>query len=310
MIFGDKTLVPYKNGLSSPKNVREGRNYPDFEYCIAPVHMKSKLVSAITNYSISSKKFTDGELKKDALKYFESRNYFESLFELEESTNNLIRVEIDMDSLSDDLYCLSNFDEEMLAVKPSSIHLLIKESNPENARENNVGYCYFDDEREKREYVLKKGSNSLEITLPVGRDVFSSIFKGIKDGGAIIYASIYLPAYEDSTNRMSLIIAPSTYIIDASYQGDNFVILQDITLSSSNTFNDSNEDNQTEIDCSEIEKEDAYSDTLEEISSKIGFLEQSSHETTTLLTSINSNIRVMSFLLMFLIVLFLFKFIW
>ncbi len=310
MIFGDKTLVPYKNGLSSPKNASENRNYPDFEYCITPVNMKSKLVSAITNHSIASNKFIDGSPEKVERKYFESREYFESLFDFEESTSKQIRVEIDTESLSGDLYCLSNFDGEMLAVKPKSIHLILKESNPENSRENIVGYCYFDDEREQREYELKQGSNSLEIILPVSNRIFSSIFKSIKDGDDTIYASIYFPAYEDSINRMSAIIAPSTCIIDASYQGNNFAILQDITLSSSNVIQSSNEGNQIEIDCAEVKEEYPHNETLEEISSKIGFLDKNTHETTTLLTSINTNIRTISFLLIFLTVLFLFKFVW
>ncbi len=311
VIYGDKTLVPHKNGLSSPKNASEDRNYPDFEYCITPVNMKSKLVSVITNHSVSSKKFIEGELKKSNEKHSESRKYFESLFDFEESTSKQIRVEIDTDSLSDDLYCLSNFDGEMLAVKPKSIHLILKESNPENARENIIGYCYFDDKREKREYSIKEGSDSLEILLPVNSEIFSNIFTRIENGDNTIYVSIYFPAYADTVDRMSPIIAPSTCVIDASYMGDNFVALKNISLLSKDISTNDDGDDISETETNDYQVDDDNNETIiKEISYKMELLDKNTYETTTLLTSINSNIRVMSFLLIFLIALFLFKFVW
>lgn len=310
MIYGDKTLVPHKNGLSSPKNASEDRNYPDLEYCITPVNMKSKLVSVITNHSVSSKKFIEGELKKSNEKHSESRKYFESLFDFEESTSKQIRVEIDTDSLSDDLYCLSNFDGEMLAVKPKSIHLILKESNPENTRENIVGYCYFDDKREKREYSIQKGSDSLEILLPVSSEIFSNIFNGVKNGDNTICVSIYFPAYADTIDRMSAIIASSTCVIDASYMGDNFATLKDISLLSEDIYiNDDNND-ISEIETNDCQIDDDNNENISEISSKLELLDKNTYEATMLLTSINTNIRTMSFLLIFLVALFLFKFVW
>lgn len=310
MIFGDKTLVPHKNGLSNPKNASEDRNYPDFEYCITSVHMKSKLVSAITNHSVSSKKFIESELKKSNEKHSESRKYFESLFDFEESISKEIRVEIDTDSLSDDLYCLSNFDGEMLAVKPKSIHLILKESNPENAREDTVGYCYFDDKREKREYSIQEGRDSLEILLPVSSEIFSNIFNGVKNGDNTIYVSVYFPAYADTIDRMSAIIAPSTCVIDASYMGDNFVTLKDISLLSEDIYINDDDNDISEIETNDSQVDDNNSENINEISSKLDLLDKNTNETTMLLTSINTNIRTMSFLLIFFVALFLFKFVW
>ncbi|HHR5818784.1 TPA: hypothetical protein ACS730_000749 [Providencia alcalifaciens] len=310
MIFGDKTLVPHKNGLSNPKNASEDRNYPDFEYCITSVHMKSKLVSAITNHSVSSKKFIESELKKSNEKHSESRKYFESLFDFEESISKEIRVEIDTDSLSDDLYCLSNFDGEMLAVKPKSIHLILKESNPENAREDTVGYCYFDDKREKREYSIQEGRDSLEILLPVSSEIFSNIFNGVKNGDNTIYVSVYFPAYADTIDRMSAIIAPSTCVIDASYMGDNFVTLKDISLLSEDIYINDDDNDISEIETNDSQVDDNNNENINEISSKLELLDKNTYETTMLLTSINTNIRTMSFLLIFLVALFLFKFVW
>ncbi|MEQ5566335.1 hypothetical protein ABN335_20740 [Providencia rettgeri] len=306
MIFGDKTLVPYKNGLSSPKNASEGRNYPDFEYCIAPVHMKSKLVSAITNYSISSKKFIDGELKKTDGKHYELRNHFESLFDFEESTSKQIRVEIDTDSLSDDLYCLSNFDEKMLAVKPRSIHLILTESNPENARENIVGYCYFDDKREKREYSIKEGSDSLEILLPVNSEIFSNIFTRIESGDNTIYVSIYFPAYADTIDRMSTIIAPSTCVIDASYQGDNFAILQDITLSSG-SIETNNETEEVENDYVDNSKEEECYQNIGDILFKTNDLSIKLHHSNFYLEKINSHLKSIALIMTVAVLLFIFN---
>ncbi len=310
MMFGDTTLVPYKNGLSKPENTSEGRDYPDFEYCITAIHMKSKLVSAITNHSIASTKFINGSPEKGERKYFESREYFESLFDFEESTSKQIRVEIDTDSLSDDLYCLSNFDGEMLAVKPKSIHLILKESNPENAREKIVGYCYFDDKREKKEYSIKEGSDSLEIFLPVNSDVFSSIFMGIKGGDNTIYASIYFPAYADTLDRMSGLIAPSTCVIDASYMGDNFAVLDNVSLLAQDISIESDESEGVEVEQHEPRADNSTNEKLDEISYKIGNLDLNTHNSTALLTSINSSLKIVSFLLILLVALFLFKFVW
>ncbi|MBG2950906.1 hypothetical protein I4611_16710 [Proteus mirabilis] len=310
MIFSDKTLVPHKNGLSSPENASEDQNYPDFEYCITSVHMKSKLVSAITNHSVSSKKFIESELKKFNEKHSESRKYFESLFDSEESTSKQIRVEIDTDSLSDNLYCLSNFNDEMLAVKPKSIHLILKESNPEKARSNIVGHCYFNDKREEREYSIKEGNDSLEILLPVSSEIFSNIFTGVENGNNTIYVSIYFLGYADTINRMSAIIAPSTCVIDASYMGDNFVALKNISLLSKDISTNDDSNDMSEVETNDYQVDDDNNEIIKEVSSKIELIDRNTYENTVLLTSINSNIRVMSYLLIFLIALFLFKFIW
>lgn len=310
MIFGDTTLVPYKNGLSKPESASEDRHYPDFEYCVTAIHMKSKLVSAITNHSIASQKLLDADPEKEEQKHSESRKSFESLFDFEESTSKQIRVEVDTESLSDDLYCLSNFDGKMVAVRPKSIHLILKESNQENARENLVGYCYFDDKREKKEFSTTHGADSLEIFLPISSDVFSSIFMGIKGGDNTICASIYFPAYVDTLDRMSGLVAPSTCVIDASYMGDNFAVLDNVSLLAQDISIESNENEDVEVEQHEPHVGNSINEELNEISYKIGNLDLNTNNSTALLTSINSSLKIVSFLLILLVALFLFKFVW
>ncbi|MEX6226171.1 hypothetical protein AB6F55_15925 [Providencia hangzhouensis] len=146
--------------------------------------------------------------------------------------------------------------------------------------------------------------------MPVSSGIFSNIFNGVKNGDNTIYVSIYFPAYADTVDRMSAIIAPSTYVIDASYMGDNFVTLKDISLLSEDIYINDDDNDISEIETNDSQVDDNNNENINEISSKLELLDKNTYETTMLLTSINTNIRTMSFLLIFLVALFLFKFVW
>ena len=92
--------------------------------------------------------------------------------------------------------------------------------------------------------------------------------------------------------------------------GDNFVALKNISLLSKDISTNDDNNDMSEVETNDYQVDDDNNEIIKEVSSKIELIDRNTYENTVLLTSINSNIRVMSYLLIFLIALFLFKFIW
>ncbi len=224
MIFGSAIMVDDKGGLTPEDGVQQDRDHPDYEYSMASLSMSSSEVVAVTSCDVSRHRFDAEPLKRgDYTHHIE-------MFEKSISLSRHIKANIDMDSVSDRIYCITNKDGKMVAVSPSTIQVSIREINDDDTQNIYCGEFYFDDENEKREYQLKQGDNSLSISLKLNSESFSQIFERLSGGDDFIDLSICFPAYASWLDSMAG-VWPTTYVIKPKSDDENFAMLTRISSS-------------------------------------------------------------------------------
>jgi hypothetical protein len=235
-------MVEDKGGLTPEGSVQQDSNHPDYEYRMASLSMSSSDVVAVTSYGVARHKFNVNPLKRgDYTHHIE-------MFEKSISLSRYIKASIDMDSVSDRIYCITNKDGKMVAVSPSTIRVSIREIIDDETQNIYCGEFYFDDENEKREYSSKQGDNSLSISLNLNSKIFSQIFERLSSGDNFIDLNIHFPAYADWLDIM-VGVWPTTYIIKPKRNDENFAVLTRISSSKSPSENHAKSDSEPdEID--------------------------------------------------------------
>ncbi|ECC4967927.1 TPA: hypothetical protein JDC18_003788 [Salmonella enterica subsp. houtenae] len=242
MIFGSSIMVDDKGGLTPEDSVQQDSDHPDYEYRMASLSMSSSDVVAVTSCGVARHKFDVEPLKRgDYTHHIE-------MFEKSISLSRYIKASIDMDSVSDRIYCITNKDGKMVAVSPSTIQVSIREIIDDETQNIYCGEFYFDDENEKREYSFKQGDNSLSISLNLNSESFSQIFERLSSGDDFIDLSIHFPAYASWLDSMAG-VWPTTYIIKPKRDDENFAVLTRISSSKSPSENHAKSDSEPdEID--------------------------------------------------------------
>ncbi|EEZ7153370.1 hypothetical protein FQG50_03570 [Escherichia coli] len=240
MIIGNSVMVEDKGGLTAKDKVNESSNHPEYEYRMVSLSMSSNNAAAITRRDISIHIFDGEPLTRGG------RTHYKSMFEKDLSENRYIKANINMDSVSDNIFCLSATDSGMLPVRPSQIMISIREIRGGKSPETYCGKFYFNDENEEREYSFKKGDNSLFIYLNLDSSIFSDIFNSLKNGDTTIEFEINFPAYADWLDWMAGGGGwPTTYIINPARDDENFISITSISTSQSANWRV--EDEETEV---------------------------------------------------------------
>lgn len=221
MIFGSAIMVDDKGGLTSEGGVKNDATHPEYEYRMATLSMSSRDVVAVTNCGVSSHKFDVEPLQRG------DYSHHIEMFEKSISLSRYIKANIDINSISDRLYCITNKDGMMMAVSPSSIQVSIREITDGDKPNIYCGEFYFDDENEKREYPFKQGDNTLSISLNLDSESFSRIFERLSGGDNFIDLGICFPAYASWLDRMAASLG-TTYIIYPTREDENFIVISSI----------------------------------------------------------------------------------
>jgi hypothetical protein len=258
MLFGNEILVESNGGLSAIGNKNLERDHPDYEYRIVCVSMSSMLVSAITHCHVSEENIRLSTNKIGSGNY----SYYKSFFKETISLSRIIKAEIDPSSISDHLYLLSKGSDGFHAHQPSNIRVFLKEIDDSENQDIYGGHFYFDDKNINKEYSIKKGDDSLEISIPINKTSFSSIFESIRSGDKTINLSIYFPAYADWLDSISGLSDATTYIIDPTDDSRNFVMIS----SMSSLFSLNNESQENVSDSTETQENHIETDIVEKIS--------------------------------------------
>ncbi|HID7484672.1 TPA: hypothetical protein ACXHWU_002354 [Morganella morganii] len=225
MMFGDTVIIADKDGYSSIDYQSSDKTHPEYEYKMAFMHMTSHDVEAITICNIA-----DNNMFVDNIDHG-THKYYKSLFTKSPSTTRKIRAKIEMESLPANLHCISKCVGKTLAVRPSSISVVLREINDDDIY---GGEFYFRDKREIGGFDIVEQDDSLSLTIPLSSNVFSNIFNNIKNGDSTISISLQFPAYRDWLYGASGVGDP-TYIIDTTDDSDsNFVIATSISSLASN----------------------------------------------------------------------------
>ncbi|MEM8183912.1 hypothetical protein Q4R69_19520 [Morganella morganii subsp. sibonii] len=243
MIFGDTVIVADKDGYSSIDYQSGDKTHPEYEYKMAFMHMTSTDVEAITICNIADNNMFMENIDHGNYKYYKS------LFTKSPSTNRWIRAKIEMESLPANLHCISKCVGKMLAVRPSSISVGLREVHDDDIH---GGEFYFRDKRETGSFRTDEQDDSLSLTIPLSSNIFSTIFNNIKSGDNNISISLQFPAYRDWLYGISGIGDP-TYIIDTTGGSDsNFVIATSISsLTSHEHLSNKNTNDEEYLDDSE-----------------------------------------------------------
>lgn len=224
-MFGDTVIIADKDGYSSIDYQSDDKTHPEYEYKMAFMHMTSTAVEAITICNIADSKICMENIDHGNYKYYKS------LFTKSPSTNRWIRAKIEMESLSDNLHCISKCTGKTLAIRPTSISVGLREVHGDDIH---GGEFYFRDKRETGSLCIGEQDDSLSLTIPLSSTVFSEIFNNIKSGDNTLSISLQFPAYGDWIYGVSGIGDP-TYIIDTTDDsGSNFVMVTSISSLASN----------------------------------------------------------------------------
>lgn len=226
MIFGSAIMVDDKGGLTSEDSVKNDATHPEYEYRMASLSMSSSDVVAVTSCGVSSHKFDVEPLQRG------DHSHHIEMFEKSISLSRYIKANIDMNSVSDRLYCITNKDGMMMAVSPSAIQVSIREITDGDKPNIYCGEFYFDDENEKREPPFKQGDNTLSISLNLDSESFSRIFERLSGGDNFIDLGICFPAYASWLDSMAG-VWPTTYVIKPKNDDENFVMLTRVSSSKS-----------------------------------------------------------------------------
>lgn len=268
MMFGDTVIIADKDGYSSIDYQSGDKTHPEYEYKMAFMHMMSTAVEAITICNIADNNMFMENIDHGNYKYYKS------LFTKSPSTNRWIRAKIEMESLPANLHCISKCAGKILAVRPTSISVGLREVHGDDIH---GGEFYFRDKREIDSFRIGEQDDSLSLTIPLSSDVFSTIFNNIKSGDNTLSISLQFPAYRDWLYGMSGIGDP-TYIIDTTDDSDsNFVIATSISsltsnehLSTKNTNDEDHvDDNEQEIIDNNDNNDDAKLAAIREVISSI-----------------------------------------
>lgn len=222
MIFGGDVLVDDKGGLTSPNKVNEEWNHPEYEYRMASLSMSSNDVLVISKCDVSQHIYDSSPLKRG------DYTHHKNMFEKDMSLSRYIKASIDMESISDRIYCVSVRDGVMVAINPSQIRISIREIQDGNTPDIYCGEFYFNDADEKREYPFNDGDNSLSISLNLSTASFSQIFDGLKNGDNRLEVNVSFPAYADWLDSVAG-AWPTTYIIKPESNDENFICLSSIS---------------------------------------------------------------------------------
>lgn len=222
MIFGSTIMVDDKSGLSTKDNFKEESSHPEYEYRMVSLSMSSNDAIAITRCGVAQHIYDSNPLSRGDYRYHKS------MFEKDISLSRYIKANIDMESISDSIYCISTISGEMVAISPSQVRISIREIKNENSLDIYLGEFYFDDSNEKREYPFKKGDNSLSLSLNLDSTSFSRIFESLKNGDTLTEFNINFPAYASWLDTMAG-VWPTTYIIKPESNEENFICLSSIS---------------------------------------------------------------------------------
>ncbi|HIC6096367.1 TPA: hypothetical protein ACW47E_000743 [Salmonella enterica subsp. enterica serovar Nagoya] len=241
MIFGSAIMVDDKGGLTSKDGVKDDATHPEYEYRMASLSMSSSDAIAVTRREVSHHSYDSQPLDRG------DYAYHKALFESDISERRYIKANIDMDSVSDRIYCISKKKEGMVAVSPSKIKISIREIISDDAPDIYCGEFYFNDANEEREYPFNKGDNSLSISLNLDSESFSRIFDNLKNGDTLTEFNINFPAYACWLDSMAG-VWPTTYIVDTSRDDENFVMLSSISSTQGVREVDSDDEKAEEVD--------------------------------------------------------------
>ncbi|MDV5140420.1 hypothetical protein [Chimaeribacter arupi] len=239
MIFGSAIMVDDKGGLTSKDSVKEDVSHPEYEYRMAALSMSSIDAIAVTRRDVSHHSYGSQPLSRG------DYEHHKRMFEKDISERRYIKANIDMDSVSDKIYCISKNTKGMVATLPSKIKISIREIKSEDAPDIYCGEFYFNDANEEREPPFNKGDNSLSISLNLDSESFSKIFDNLKNGDTITEFNINFPAYACWLDSMAG-VWPTTYIVDPSRNDENFIMLSSIS-STQGMREDDNEDEEAEV---------------------------------------------------------------
>lgn len=293
MIFGSAIMVDDKGGLTSKDSVKEDSSHPEYEYRMAALSMSSSDAIAVTRRDISHHSYDSEPLARG------DYAHHKGLFENEISERRYIKANIDMESVSDRIYCISKKKEGMVATSPSKIKISIREIISEDTPDIYCGEFYFNDANEEREYPFKKGDNSLSISLNLDSESFSKIFDNLKNGDTLTEFNINFPAYACWLDSMAG-VWPTTYIVDPSRDDENFVMLSSISSTQGVKGYDSKDEEIEEVDSidDEIDKDIELKDVNASIAATNELL--SIHATNT--KKLSTYLMVMAILLLLLTV--------
>ncbi|MCT8264710.1 hypothetical protein NBG77_14670 [Proteus terrae] len=252
MIFGDTVIVKDKDGYSTDEYLSNEMSCPKFSRKMAIIRMSSNEVNAITTYEVA---------KRDSFKTPEKGDfaYYASLFEKAKATTRIITLQIDSDSLSENILCISNVGSNLLSVKPSSIEVTIREIDDKDSHDIFGGNFYFLDKRDKNPSLFIKKDDSLSIIIYLNKFNFSKIFDEVRGGCKSASIVLHFMAYSDGMDWLG----KNAYLINPDNESsENFVMLTSISLSQSSLNEDTNNNNHLDDD-EEINLEEPLEDKKE-----------------------------------------------
>lgn len=239
MIFGGEVLVDDKGGLTSPNKMNKEWDHPEYEYRMVTLSMSSNDAIAISRCGVSQHIYDSSPLKRG------DYTHHKSLFEKDMSLSRYIKASIDMESISDRIYCVSVRDGKMVAINPSQIRISIREIQDGNTPDIYFGEFYFNDADEKREYPFNNGDNSLSLSLNLDSNSFSQIFDNLKNGDNLLEVNVSFPAYADWLDSVAGSWS-TTYIIKPESNDENFICLS--SISSTHNSKTVKEENEEDVD--------------------------------------------------------------
>lgn len=258
MLFGDTIVVKDRDGYSTEGYPSSERSHPEYKRKMAVIRMSSNEVNATTTYGIA---------KRDSFKTPEKGDfsYYTSLFEKDQTTTRVITLQIDDESISENLRCISSYGSNLLSVKPTSIEVSIMEVDDRDNCDIFGGNFYFLDKRDKSPSLFTKKDDSLSITIHLNRLNFSKVFDEVRSGCKSASIALRFIAYSYGMEWFG----KNTYLINPDDESsENFVMLTSISLSQSSLNKEENNDKYLD-DSKEIDLADTLEDKKEVMLSEI-----------------------------------------